>query len=98
MKRSVLAAALVAGALGFTLTAGHAYAEEGGEACNVPMAQWQPKTALKHMLKKHGYEVRSITTEGGCYEAYTIKNGQRMKMSFNPKSLRVVNRRDNDAQ
>lgn len=99
MMRPLLAAVLVAGTLGGTLAAGHAYAEEGGRACNAPMAQWQPKSALKQMLKHAGYQVRSITTEGGCYEAYAIdKHGHRRKLAFNPKTLRVVARRDNDAQ
>lgn len=72
-----------------TLTlAGIAHA---GEKCDVPAAEWQPREALASKLKAMGWDVRSIKTEDGCYEAYAVDaKGEKIEAYFNPKTLERV--------
>ncbi|MGF7161102.1 hypothetical protein FHS85_002737 [Rhodoligotrophos appendicifer] len=62
-----------------------------GDRCNVPAAEWQPQTALETKLKAEGWEVRSIKTEDGCYEAYAIDaKGNKVEAYFDPKTFTRV--------
>lgn len=61
------------------------------EKCNVPTGQWQPREALAGKLKAMGWDVRSIKTEDGCYEAYAVDaKGKKIEAYFNPKTLERV--------
>jgi len=58
------------------------------QKCDVPTAQWQPREALEAKLKADGWDVRSIKSEDGCYEAYAIdKDGNKVEAYFNPKTF-----------
>jgi len=38
---------------------------------------------IKAMLTEQGYDVRRVKSEDGMYEAYAMKNGQRMEIYVN---------------
>ena len=68
--------------------AGPAFA---GDRCDVPTNEWQPREALQKKLEGEGWNVRSIKTENGCYEAKAVDaNGKRLEGVFNPKTLESV--------
>lgn len=61
------------------------------EKCSVAMADWQPREALQAKLEGEGWNVRSIKTENGCYEAYAIDaKGNKVEANFNPQTLESV--------
>jgi hypothetical protein len=77
-------------------SAGAALAEE---KCNVPVAEWQPREALQTKLQADGWQVRSIKTEDGCYEAYAVdKDGKRVEAYFNPKTFERVGDDDEESE
>ncbi|MCX7303556.1 MAG: PepSY domain-containing protein [Hyphomicrobiales bacterium] len=62
-----------------------------GERCDVPLADWKPREALREKLMAQGWEVRSIQTEDGCYDAYVVdRKGNEVEAYFNPKTLERV--------
>jgi hypothetical protein len=64
---------------------------QAGEKCSVPMADWKPREDLEAKLKAQGWDVRTIKTEDGCYEAYAIDDkGHRVEAYFNPKTFEPV--------
>lgn len=64
---------------------------QAAEKCNVPAGQWQPREALEAKLKADGWQIRSIKTEDGCYEAYAIDaQGKKVEAYFNPKTFERV--------
>lgn len=83
MNKIVITALLVN-----AMVAGAAFA---GEKCNVPVAEWQPREALQAKLVADGWQIRSIKTEDGCYEAYAIDaKGKKVEAYFDPKTLEPV--------
>ena len=67
------------------------------EKCMVPEAEWQPREALQTKLEKDGWQVRSIKTEDGCYEAYAINaKGEKVEAYFDPKSFDAVDMKSED--
>ncbi|MCB9946279.1 MAG: PepSY domain-containing protein [Rhodospirillaceae bacterium] len=88
MKRLILSAAVLA-ATGAAAMA--------SDSCNVPSDQWQPREALQQKLEQLGWQVRSIETDDGCYEAYAIDaQGQRVEAYFDPATLEQVGADDED--
>ncbi|MEJ6781451.1 PepSY domain-containing protein [Aminobacter sp. Piv2-1] len=70
-----------------------------GNKCDVPVGEWQPREALEAKLKSDGWQVRSIKTEDGCYEAYAIDAaGKKVEAYFNPKSLERVGGSSEDSE
>jgi len=68
------------------VAAGPALAE--GNCATGSKSKWQPKSALESQLQAHGFKVRQIKVEGGCYEVYaTDKDGKRANMAFNAETL-----------
>ena len=58
------------------------------ERCEIPLSDWQPREALKAELEEHGWRVRSIKSEDGCYEAAAIDDsGRRVIARFDPHSF-----------
>jgi len=83
MKTSIIAMLI------FTATSGGAAL--AAEKCDVPVAEWKPREALQTKLEADGWQVRSIKTEDGCYEAYAVdKDGKRVEAYFNPKTFERV--------
>jgi hypothetical protein len=70
------------------------------EKCNVPVADWKPREALQTKLEADGWQVRSIKTEDGCYEAYAIDpKGEKVEAYFNPLTLeRIGGAGDEDSE
>ncbi|TWI39544.1 PepSY domain-containing protein [Mesorhizobium tianshanense] len=62
-----------------------------GEKCDVPVAEWQPREALQTKLEADGWQIRSIKTEDGCYEAYAVDSkGNKVEAYFDPKTFKRV--------
>jgi hypothetical protein len=59
--------------------------------CTVPMAQWQPRTAVQTMAETKGWSVRRIKIDDGCYE---IKGrdaqGREIEVKLDPATLEIV--------
>jgi hypothetical protein len=69
------------------------------EKCDVPVAEWQSRAALRTKLEADGWQVRSIKTEDGCYEAYAVdKDGKRVEAYFNPKTFERVGDDDDESE
>ena len=73
--------------------------------CQVPAAQWQPRTAVQSMATQRGWQVERIGIDDGCYEVRgTDAQGQRFKAKLDPQTLELVKfktkkrRKDSDAQ
>jgi hypothetical protein len=91
MKRILMPLAFAVG----TLASGAAFASDA--ACDVPIADWQPKEALQQKLENEGWEIRRIKTDDGCYEVYGFdKDGRRMETYFDPKTLVVVDQDEDE--
>lgn len=91
--KSILATALLVNLAAVT-------AVMAAEKCDVPVANWQPREALQTKLEADGWQVRSIKTEDGCYEAYAIDaKGEKVEAYFNPQTLeRVGGAADEDSE
>jgi hypothetical protein len=85
VKRTVLIAAILAGALASSA----ALARE--DDCTVPMAQWQPREAVEQMAKAQGWTVRRIKIDDGCYQIRGIDaDGREIAVKIDPGSLAIV--------
>lgn len=59
--------------------------------CDVPMADWQPRQAVRAMIEQHGWKLRRIKIHDGCYEAYvTDASGKRFEVIVNPATLAIT--------
>jgi hypothetical protein len=84
MNRRLRAITLAFCALG----AGTALADQ---RCNVPLAEWQPRTALQQQVEAQGWRVIRIRTKDGCYRVYgTNDRGERYEGTFHPGTLRPL--------
>ena len=84
MTRPLLPALLAFYALG----AGTALADQ---RCNVPLAEWQPRTALQQQVEAQGWRVTRIRTRDGCYRVHgTNDRGERYEGTFHPGTLRPL--------
>ena len=80
--RIVATAALIA------LASGPALADED---CDVPMARWQPREAVRTMIEERGWRLLRIKIHDGCYEAYvTDENGRRFEAVVDPATLAII--------
>lgn len=75
-----------------------AAAHAAATACpTAPRDQWLSDTVLTEKAKGLGYDVRSITAEDGCLEAYAIdKDGKRVEVYLDPATGDVVRVKAND--
>lgn len=84
MRHPVLTAVLALTALGD----GAALADDD---CDVPMTDWQPRSAVQQMAESKGWTVRRIKTDDGCYE---IKGrnakGDEIKVKVHPATLEIL--------
>ena len=55
----------------------------------------QTRTQIRDKLTAEGYDVRKIKTEDGLYEAYVLKDGQRLEI-FLDANLNVVRSKIDD--
>ena len=58
--------------------------------CTDPVADWQPREALRMQLEQHGWEVQRIKVDDGCYEVRGIdKIGNAFTAKYAPASLHI---------
>lgn len=83
MRKTLTILGLVAG-----LPAGAALADDD---CFVPMADWQPRSAVEALAVEQGWTVRRIKIDDGCYEVDgTDSDGKAFEVKLNPGTLQVV--------
>lgn len=59
--------------------------------CAVPMADWQPRSAVTSMARQHGWTVRRIKISDGCYKIYAQDDAGRMvEIKVNPATLDIL--------
>ncbi|MBK7013568.1 MAG: PepSY domain-containing protein [Xanthomonadales bacterium] len=64
----------------------------GLDDCSDPVADWQPREALRQQLEQHGWTAQRIKVDDGCYEVRGIdKIGNAFKAKYAPASLRIRN-------
>lgn len=91
MKKRHKVIALAAMAL-FASSVAHA-----GPRCHVPLGEWQTRDALQEKIRALGWTISRIKTDDGCYKVYgTNEKGQRVKAKFNPATLELIKRDDDD--
>ena len=77
-------------ALTLALTLGQmAHASDGAKLDDAKVAE------IKSTLAEQGYDVRRVKTEDGMYEAYAMKDGERVEIYLNDK-LEVVKTKMDD--
>lgn len=58
--------------------------------CTDPIAQWQPREALRQQVAQRGWTVQRIKVDDGCYEVRAIdRTGNKIKAKYAPASLRI---------
>ncbi|HSH47760.1 MAG TPA: PepSY domain-containing protein [Halomonas sp.] len=78
---------LVTTALTAILAAGTSLADDD---CHDPVADWQPREALRQKLEAEGWEIRRIKIDDGCYEVKGLdQDGNKIEGEFSPASLRL---------
>jgi hypothetical protein len=59
--------------------------------CFVPMADWQPRDAVARLAEEHGWSVRRIKIDDGCYEIDgRDADGRRIEVTVHPATLQVI--------
>lgn len=87
-SRTVLTAALI------VLAAGPALAEDD---CTIPMANWQPREAVRAMAEARGWQVRRIKIDDGCYEIHALDaDGRSFEAKIDPQTLAVLEIENDD--
>lgn len=62
-----------------------------GDNCTDPVADWQPKENLRQMMTDHGWDVKRIKVDDGCYELKGLdRKGNRVEAKFSPASLKII--------
>jgi hypothetical protein len=59
--------------------------------CSVPMADWQPRSAVQDFAAGQGWSVTRIRLDDGCYElSGQDADGRWIEVKLDPSTLRVV--------
>jgi hypothetical protein len=82
MKIRLIAAALAAA---FPLAAAAAT-----KCPDTPREKWLKPEEVQARLQSRGYDVRSVKSEGACYEVKATKDGKRVEARVNPADATVV--------
>jgi hypothetical protein len=57
----------------------------------VPLADWQPRSAVVRLAEENGWVVRRIKIDDGCYEIKgTDREGRRIEVTVDPGTLQVI--------
>ncbi|RTE67292.1 PepSY domain-containing protein [Amphritea opalescens] len=79
---------LITAFLSTCLISGMALADDD---CHDPAVDWQPKERLRQMMVDHGWEVKRIKVDDGCYELKGWdRKGHRVEAKFSPASLKIM--------
>ncbi len=85
-KPVILRIALTLALLGATV--GVAAADD---RCAVPLADWQPRSALVQKLAAEGWTVLRLKADDGCYKVFARDaSGRTIKARFDPATLERV--------
>ena len=59
--------------------------------CAEPLANWQPRSVVSQMALEHGWTVRRIKIDEGCYrlDAHDA-DGRRVLVRINPATLAIL--------
>ncbi len=67
--------------------------------CTASMADWQPVAHLVAAAAKLGWTVTKVRADDGCYHVHaTDKAGKTVEAVFDPVSLKLLGRSDEDQQ
>lgn len=81
-SRTVLTAALIG------LAAAPVLADDD---CSIPMANWQPREAVRAMAEAKGWQLRRIKIDDGCYEIHALDaDGRLFEAKIDPQTLAVI--------
>ena len=59
--------------------------------CEVPVARWQSREAVRQMAVQKGWEVQRLKIDDGCYEIRgTDRQGRSFKATLDPETLKVL--------
>lgn len=73
------------------LTALGAGAALADDDCFVPMANWQPRAAVKTLAEEQGWSVTRIKIDDGCYEIKgSDADGRAIEVTLHPETLEVL--------
>lgn len=68
-----------------------AYSTLADEECRDPIADWQPREALKKLLEEQGWVVQRIRIDDGCYQVRALDDqGRRVEATYAPASLKLL--------
>ncbi|MBX9459370.1 MAG: PepSY domain-containing protein [Rhizobium sp.] len=70
---------------------------QAGDDCDVPIARWQMREAVRAMAADRGWTLRRIKIDDGCYEVHGIDSqGRRFEAKIDPATLEVIEIEDHD--
>lgn len=59
--------------------------------CDVPIADWQPRSAVQALAERNGWRIDRLKVDDGCYEVRgRDADGNRFKAKLDPATLEVV--------
>ena len=65
--------------------------------CEVPVARWQSREAVRQMAVQKGWEVQRLKIDDGCYEIRgTDAEGRGFKAKIDPETLEVIKLKQRD--
>lgn len=68
-----------------------ATAAQARDDCDVAIANWQPREAVRAMAHDRGWRLKRIKIDDGCYEVYGIdRNGRRFEAKIDPATLELI--------
>jgi len=85
MPRALTIAVLLAAA---QAAAGVARADSD---CWVPITEWQPRSAVEALAQSHGWTMRRIRIDDGCYEMEgATADGKPIEVLLHPHTLQIL--------
>lgn len=64
---------------------------QASDDCTDPVVDWQPTEVLRQKMVGHGWEVKRIKVDDGCYEVKGVDgNGHHVEATFSPGSLTIL--------
>jgi hypothetical protein len=82
---------IVRTALAIALLAATVAPAAADDRCGVPLADWQPRSALQAKLESEGWTVLRIHSDDGCYKVLARDAaGASVKARFDPATLERV--------
>lgn len=70
---------------------------QASDDCDVPIANWRMREAVRAMAADRGWTLRRIKIEDGCYEVHGIdRQGRRFEAKIDPATLEIIEIEDHD--